>query len=53
MGGPSDVDVEALRSENEELKRKVEELQDKVEELSKNAPAVQGDGAAANEVAQS
>ncbi|KAJ3292994.1 hypothetical protein HK104_004839 [Borealophlyctis nickersoniae] len=34
LGGPSDVDVEALRHENEELKRKVDELQQKLDELT-------------------
>ncbi|KAI8921709.1 hypothetical protein BC831DRAFT_476032 [Entophlyctis helioformis] len=39
LGGPSDVDTEALRHENEELKRKVEELQARIDELT-SAPAV-------------
>ncbi|KAJ3019402.1 hypothetical protein HKX48_002101 [Thoreauomyces humboldtii] len=34
LGGPSDVDVEALRSENEELQRRVEELQQRLDEMS-------------------
>ncbi|KAI9209412.1 uncharacterized protein BJ171DRAFT_408299, partial [Polychytrium aggregatum] len=34
LGGPSDVDVEALRAENDELKRKVEELQQRLDELT-------------------
>ncbi|RKO90384.1 hypothetical protein BDK51DRAFT_31134, partial [Blyttiomyces helicus] len=37
LGGPSDVDVEALRHENDELKRKVEELQAKIDELTAQA----------------
>ncbi|KAI8904203.1 hypothetical protein PhCBS80983_g05655 [Powellomyces hirtus] len=34
LGGPSDVDVDALRSENEELRRKTEELQQRLDELT-------------------
>ncbi|KAI8853111.1 hypothetical protein BC829DRAFT_367957 [Chytridium lagenaria] len=34
LGGPSDVDVEALRHENDELRRRVDELQLKIEELT-------------------
>ncbi|KAJ3219753.1 hypothetical protein HDU67_009565 [Dinochytrium kinnereticum] len=34
LGGPSDVDVEALKHENEELRRRVDELQLKIEELT-------------------
>ena len=37
IGGPGEVDVEALKSENEELKKKVEQLEAKIEELSKKA----------------
>ncbi|KAJ3100824.1 hypothetical protein HDU96_010203 [Phlyctochytrium bullatum] len=44
LGGPSDIDVEALKHENEELKKRVEELQAKIDELSArattDAPAV-------------
>ncbi|KAJ3411501.1 hypothetical protein HDV05_002109 [Chytridiales sp. JEL 0842] len=47
LGGPSDVDVEALKNENEELKRRVEELQTKIDELSNNSSAPVTDGAAA------
>ncbi|KAJ3050741.1 hypothetical protein HK097_008263 [Rhizophlyctis rosea] len=48
LGGPSGVDVEALRQENEELKKRVEELQAKVDELSAptNAPSDASEGAA-------
>ncbi|KND02503.1 uncharacterized protein SPPG_02962 [Spizellomyces punctatus DAOM BR117] len=42
LGGPSDVDVEALRNENEELRRKVEELQQRLDEIKgANQPTVQ------------
>ncbi|KAI8915709.1 hypothetical protein EDD86DRAFT_196677 [Gorgonomyces haynaldii] len=34
LGGPADIDIEALRNENAELKRKVEELQQKIDELT-------------------
>ena len=34
LGGPSDVDVEALKHENDDLKRKVEELQARIDELT-------------------
>ncbi|KAJ3149537.1 hypothetical protein HDU86_006942 [Geranomyces michiganensis] len=34
LGGPSEVDVDALRAENEALKRKTEELQARLDELS-------------------
>lgn len=34
LGGPSDVDFEAIKLENEELKRKVEELEAKIDELT-------------------
>ncbi|KAJ3393105.1 hypothetical protein HDU84_002782 [Entophlyctis sp. JEL0112] len=34
LGGPGDVDVEALKHENEELKRRVEELQARIDELT-------------------
>jgi phage shock protein A len=34
LGGPSDVDIETLKHENEDLKRKVEELQQRIEELT-------------------
>ncbi|KAJ3022849.1 hypothetical protein HKX48_005050 [Thoreauomyces humboldtii] len=34
LGGPSDVDVEALRSENEELQRRIEELLQRLDEMS-------------------
>jgi hypothetical protein len=33
LGGPSDIDVEALKHENEDLKRKVEELQARIDQL--------------------
>ncbi|KAJ3308225.1 hypothetical protein HDU76_004060, partial [Blyttiomyces sp. JEL0837] len=34
LGGPSDIDVEALKHENEELRKRVEEMQARIEELS-------------------
>ncbi|KAI8843947.1 hypothetical protein BJ741DRAFT_589630 [Chytriomyces cf. hyalinus JEL632] len=34
LGGPGDVDLEALKHENEELKKRVDELQARVEELT-------------------
>ena len=34
LGGASEIDVEALKHENEELKHKVEELQARIEELT-------------------
>ncbi len=41
MGSPSEVDVEALRHENEQLKRKVEELQASLDEaLSVNESTI-------------
>ncbi|KAI8818732.1 uncharacterized protein EV422DRAFT_163072 [Fimicolochytrium jonesii] len=50
LGGPSDVDVEALKSENEELRRKVEELQQRLDEAGgaggAGQGAAQGSGAA-------
>ncbi|KAJ3037930.1 hypothetical protein HDV00_001209 [Rhizophlyctis rosea] len=48
LGGPSGVDVEALRQENEELKKRVEELQAKVDELTapKAAPSETAEAAA-------
>ncbi|KAI9099443.1 hypothetical protein DFS34DRAFT_649162 [Phlyctochytrium arcticum] len=46
LGGASDVDVEAVRSENEELRRKVEELQQRVDELTGQSQAVAQDSAA-------
>jgi cell division septum initiation protein DivIVA len=33
LGGPSEVDTEALKRENEELKARVEELQTKLDQL--------------------
>ena len=36
LGGPADVDIEALKTENEELKRKVEELSLRIDELTAN-----------------
>ncbi|KAJ1562449.1 hypothetical protein HK405_012034 [Cladochytrium tenue] len=36
LGGPSDVDVDALKRENEDLRRRVDELQAQVEQLSVN-----------------
>ena len=35
LGGSGEIDIEALKSENEELKKKVEALESKVDELSK------------------
>jgi cell division septum initiation protein DivIVA len=48
MGGPGEVDVEAIKSENEELKKKVELLEQKVDELQKklNGGAASGEHAA-------
>ncbi|KAI8812880.1 hypothetical protein BJ742DRAFT_768004 [Cladochytrium replicatum] len=46
LGGPSDLDVDALRRENEELKRKVQELEARLEEIT-NPPVEQGDTTAA------
>ncbi len=34
LGGPSDIDVEALKHENDDLKKKVEELQARIDELT-------------------
>eukprot|EP00842_Homolaphlyctis_polyrhiza_P002724 jgi/Hompol1/3452/HPOL_001584-RA len=34
LGGPSEIDTEALKHENEELKRKVEELQARIDETT-------------------
>jgi hypothetical protein len=34
LGGPSEIDTEALKLENEELKSRVEELQAKIEQLT-------------------
>ncbi|KAJ3139514.1 hypothetical protein HDU90_009015 [Geranomyces variabilis] len=34
LGGPSDVDVDALRAENDALRRKCEELQARLDEMS-------------------
>lgn len=39
LGGPGDLDVEALKAENEELKRRVEELEQKINELTNPTPA--------------
>jgi hypothetical protein len=33
LGGPSEIDVEALKHENDDLKRKVEELQNRIDEI--------------------
>jgi uncharacterized protein with ParB-like and HNH nuclease domain len=35
IGGPSEVDVEALKAENDELKRKVEFLEAKLDEITR------------------
>ncbi|TPX38122.1 hypothetical protein SmJEL517_g00355 [Synchytrium microbalum] len=35
LGGPSNVDVEALKHENEDLRRKVDELQARLDEVLK------------------
>ncbi|TPX44190.1 hypothetical protein SeLEV6574_g04638 [Synchytrium endobioticum] len=35
LGGPSSVDVEALKHENEDLRRRVDELQTRLDELLK------------------
>ena len=39
LGAPSDVDVEALKSENEELKRERDELKQKIDQLKKDIEA--------------
>ncbi|KAJ3027002.1 UNVERIFIED_CONTAM: hypothetical protein HDU68_004660 [Siphonaria sp. JEL0065] len=44
LGGPGDVDVEALKHENDELKKRVEELQARIDELT-NPASGQTDGA--------
>ncbi|KAJ3285991.1 hypothetical protein BCR33DRAFT_296936 [Rhizoclosmatium globosum] len=43
LGGPGDVDVEALKHENDELKKRVEELQSRIDELT-NPTAGQVEG---------
>ena len=39
LGAPSDVDVEALKSENEELKRERDELKQKIDQLKRDIEA--------------
>lgn len=40
LGAPTDVDVDALRAENEELKKKVDELQLIIQELNKKVRVI-------------
>lgn len=40
LGGPSDIDVEALKHENDDLKKKVEELQARIDELTAAAVCI-------------
>ncbi|KXS19300.1 hypothetical protein M427DRAFT_53243 [Gonapodya prolifera JEL478] len=46
LGGPSDIDVEAIKAENDELKRRVRELELKVEELTKTSGVGKPEGTA-------
>ncbi|KAI8902586.1 hypothetical protein BC833DRAFT_616524 [Globomyces pollinis-pini] len=39
LGGPSEVDAEALKHENEELKLRIEEMQGKIDQLLSGAPS--------------
>ncbi|KAL2917176.1 hypothetical protein HK105_203240 [Polyrhizophydium stewartii] len=46
LGGPSDVDTDALRRENDDLRRKVDELQARIDELTSGMPQQPADAAA-------
>ncbi|ORX84947.1 hypothetical protein BCR32DRAFT_291006 [Anaeromyces robustus] len=36
LGGPSEIDIEALKAENDELKRKVEDLESELAQFKQN-----------------
>ncbi|ORX52530.1 hypothetical protein BCR36DRAFT_582479 [Piromyces finnis] len=36
LGGPSEIDIEALKAENEELRRKVEDLESELAQYKQN-----------------
>ncbi|KAJ3325090.1 hypothetical protein HDV06_004846 [Boothiomyces sp. JEL0866] len=42
LGGPSEVDTEALKHENEELKSRIEEMQAKIDQLMSGGLSLQG-----------
>jgi cell division septum initiation protein DivIVA len=51
LGGPAEVDVDALKAENEELKARVDELQAKLEQLTVQQRLTQQSGPDGNAAA--